>query len=114
MRPQMTGTPPGPLWRSACGAISGGRSEDGAEYVTEAILYLVDSNPHDNRAVRVTIEGQRVGYLSRQNARLYRKQLKQLGHAQIVCKCDAMIVGGWHRSPADAGHFGVKLDLPVV
>nr|WP_233752587.1 hypothetical protein [Acinetobacter pittii] len=21
----MTGTPPGPLWRSACGAISGGR-----------------------------------------------------------------------------------------
>jgi hypothetical protein len=101
-------------YQAALEAICGGRSEDSAEHMTEAVLYLEDSNPHDNQAVRVAIEGQTVGYLSRQNARAYRKQLKQLGHPQTVCKCDAMIVGGWHRSSADRGHFGVKLDLPVA
>lgn len=94
--------------------ICGGRTEDSAEHMTEAVLHLEDSNPHDNLAVRVDIDGRTVGYLSRKDARSYRKQLKQLGHERIVCKCDAMIVGGWRRSRTDQGHFGVKLDLPVV
>jgi hypothetical protein len=95
-------------------AICGGRNEDSAEHITEAVLYLEDSNPYDNLAVRVDIDGRTVGYLSRKDARSYRQQLKQLGHGRIVCKCDAMVVGGWRRSRTDQGHFGVKLDLPVA
>jgi hypothetical protein len=78
------------------------------------MLCLEDSNPFDDKAVRVAIEGRTVGYLSRNDARSYRKQLKHLGHARIVCNCRAVIVGGWRRSRSDEGHFGVKLDLPVA
>lgn len=95
-------------------AICGGRTEDSASHKTEAVLYLEDSNPHDNMAVRVDIGGETVGYLSRSDARSYRKQLKHLGHECLVCKCDAMVVGGWRRSRTDQGSFGVKLDLPVA
>jgi hypothetical protein len=101
-------------YQDALEAICGGRTEDSAEHITEAVLYLEDSNPHDNLAVRVDIDGHTVGYLSRKDARSYRQQLKQLGYERIVCKCDAMIVGGWRRSRTDQGHFGVKLDLPVA
>jgi hypothetical protein len=95
-------------------AICGGRTEDSAEHFTQAFLYLEDSNPHDKLAVRVDIGGRTVGYLSRKDARSYRKQLNQLGHGRILCKCDAMVVGGWRRSRTDEGNFGVKLDLPVA
>ena len=101
-------------YQDALEAICGGRTEDGAEHQTEAVLYLEDSNPYDNLAVRVDIGGHTVGYLSRKDARSYRQQLRQLGHERIVCRCDAMIVGGWRRSRTDQGHFGVKLDLPVA
>src|SRR5690606_10952807 len=101
-------------YQGALESICGGRTEDGAELQTQAVLLLEDSNPHDNMAVRVDIQGQTVGYLSRKDARSYRKQLKQLGHSNITCSCNAMIVGGWQRSRSDRGHFGVKLDLPVT
>jgi hypothetical protein len=101
-------------YQHALETICGGRTEDSAEHITEAVLYLEDSNPHDKLAVRVDIDGQTVGYLSRKDARYYRQQLKQLGHERIVCRCDAMVVGGWRRSRTDQGHFGVKLDLPVA
>lgn len=101
-------------YQGALEAICGGRTEDSAEHVTEAVLYLEDSNPHDNLAVRVDIDGRTVGYLSRKDARSYRQQLKQLGHDRLVCRCDAMVVGGWRRSRTDQGYFGVKLDLPVA
>ncbi len=101
-------------YQEALESICGGRTEDGAELQTDAVLFLEDTNPHDNMAVRVDIEGQTVGYLSRKDARSYRNQLQQLGHANITCSCNAMIVGGWERSRSDRGHFGVKLDLPVA
>jgi hypothetical protein len=101
-------------YQDALEAICGGRTEDSAEHMTEAVLHLEDSNPHDNLAVRVDIDGRTVGYLSRKDARSYRQQLKRLGHERILCRCDAMVVGGWRRSRTDQGHFGVKLDLPVA
>jgi len=101
-------------YQQALEEICGGRTEDGAKHKTEAVLYLEDSNPHDNQAVRVDIEGKTVGYLARSDARSYRKQLKAMGHEGITCKCDAMVVGGWQRSKSDTGSFGVKLDLPVA
>jgi hypothetical protein len=101
-------------YQDALEAICGGRSEDSADHFAEAILYLEDSNPYDNQAVRIDIDGQTVGYLSRENARAYRKQLKQLGHERLTCRCNAKVVGGWRRGQSDQGHFGVKLDLPVA
>lgn len=101
-------------YQQALEAICGGRTAESASHKTEAVLHLEDSNPHDNMAVRVDIGGETVGYLSRSDARAYRKQLKQLGHERLACKCNAMVVGGWQRSRTDQGSFGVKLDLPVA
>lgn len=41
-----------------------------------ADLVLENDNPHDKNAVRVDIGGRVVGYLSRSDAKLYRKMLK--------------------------------------
>src|SRR3546814_14726118 len=83
-----------------------GRTDESAEKHVEAILYLEDQNPYDNQAVRVDVEGNTVGYLARDDARSYRKQIASAGHANLVGTCDALIVGGWDRSKTDRGHFG--------
>lgn len=101
-------------YQDALEAICGGRTEESAEQFAEAVLVLEDSNPHDNMAVRVDIGGDTVGYLSKSDARSYRRQLRELGHPNITCKCKAMVVGGWQRPGGDVGSFGVKLDLPVT
>lgn len=101
-------------YQGALEQLCGGRTEESAEHFAQAVLLLEDSNPHDNQAVRVDIQGHTVGYLSRKDARSYRAQLRKLGHRRIACWCNAKIVGGWERSRNDRGHFGVKLDLPVA
>lgn len=101
-------------YQNSLEAICGGKKEKSAKHRTEAELHLEDSNPYDNMAVRVEIEGKTVGYFSRNAARSYRDQLKMLGQDHSVCKCKAMIVGGWRKSKLDQGSFGVKLDLPVA
>src|SRR5690606_6450194 len=99
-------------YQDALESICGGRTEESAEHLAMAFLYLEDSNPYDNMAVRVEIDGLTVGYLSRDNARSYRAQLKQLGQERIVCRCNAKEGGGWRPSRADPGHFGGKRELP--
>lgn len=101
-------------YQAALESLCGGRSEESARKDTEAYLYLENNNKYDSLAVRVDIEGNTVGYLSKQDARSYRMQLENLGHRNLVGICSAIIVGGWHRSNSDSGHFGVKLDLPVT
>jgi hypothetical protein len=62
--------------------------------------------------VRVDIAGKTVGYLSRENARVYRDRMMDQGHPSIVTKCTATIRGGWDRGGGDIGYFGVWLDIP--
>lgn len=99
--------------QSTLEAICGGRTDEGHEKVVVATLVHEDDNPYDKKAIRVDIGGRTVGYLSRENARQYRKRLKEAGHPGITATCSAMIVGGWDRGDGDTGHFGVKLDLPT-
>ncbi len=93
--------------------ICGGYSEDGYEKLVQATLIHEDNNPYDNKAIAVYIEGEPVGYLSRENARQYREKLRNAGYPGMAATCSAMIVGGWDRGDGDKGCFGVKLDLPT-
>lgn len=68
-----------------------------------ADLVLEDDNPHDKNAVRVDIGGRTVGYLSRQDAKIYRKLLD----AGNVEKSYAALVRG---AP---GRRGVYLSLDM-
>ena len=81
-------------YQSELEAICGGRKEESAEEYRDAVLVLEDDNPFDNKAVRVDIDGVTVGYLSRKDARSYRKQLSEKGAANYICSCNALIVGG--------------------
>lgn len=100
-------------FQDALERAAGGRTDESCEVMVEAVLVLEDSNPHDPKAVKVLIDGEVCGYLDRQNARAYRRQLKKAGHPKITASCQAMIVGGWDRGPRDRGYFGVRLDLPT-
>ena len=89
--------------------ICGARKKDGENLVTDAVLIPEDDNPADRNAVRVTIRGLTVGYLSRPDAADYRKGIQGASFARVQCK--AQIRGGWDRGPSDRGHYGVWLDF---
>ncbi|GBD45817.1 hypothetical protein HRbin41_00633 [bacterium HR41] len=92
--------------------IVGGRSEDGANYPTMAILLPEPENRYDPNAVQVLIAGLVVGYLSRANARVMHRPLMHfMARHDRAFACRALIKGGWDRGPDDRGHFGVELCL---
>jgi hypothetical protein len=94
-------------------SICGDRSRQSQSKIVEATLVHEDNNPNDNQAIRVSIQGKTVGYLSRKDAREYRKKLKEAGYPGITATCSAMIVGGWINGQGLQAHFGVRLDLPT-
>jgi len=98
-------------YQSSLEKICGGKTKQGHKKIVQATLIHEDDNPYDDKAIRVDIEGMTVGYLSKTNARKYRKKLENVGHPWITVSCPAMIVGGWDRGGGNKGFFGVKLDL---
>ena len=101
-------------YQKALESICGGRTENSQRLVVEAFLVLEDDNPHDSKAVRIFIQGKTVGYLDRETARSFRKQIGGTRMTGVAAKCSAIIVGGWDRGGGDRGYFGVKLDLPTA
>jgi hypothetical protein len=100
-------------YQDALDAICGGRTSEGADFFTEAELVLEDDNRHDDQAVRVEIDQRLVGYLSRGNARRYRRLLVELGLGRVIGVCDAWIRGGWDRGRDDRGNYGVLVGVPL-
>ncbi len=101
-------------YQKALERICGGRTENSQRLVVEAFLVLEDDNPRDSKAVRISIQGKTVGYLDRETARSFRKQIGGIRMTGVAAKCSAIIVGGWDRGGGDRGYFGVKLDLPTA
>lgn len=100
-------------YQAALERVCGGRTGDGHDLRVKALLVLEDANPYDSNAVRVDIDGQAVGYLSRRHAVQYRRALAATGYGRADAYCDAVIRGGWDRGGGDRGHFGVRLDIPM-
>lgn len=88
--------------RSIVGSASGYVRLDVA-----AELYCEDDNPYDTNAVRVMIDGQKVGYLSRDVAPTYRRTIRDAGFGKATGRCQAKIFGGG----ADKPSYGVWLDI---
>jgi HIRAN domain len=74
---------------------------------TEAQLVGEPDNPHDPHAVRVEIDGEKVGYLPRALAQDWSPRLAELASRRRVGACEATILGG-----ADTP-LGVFLRLPA-
>jgi hypothetical protein len=94
-------------YQEALSTIAGGKTPDGHLMPVAARVIPEDGNPADPMAVRVEVRGQTVGYLSRYQARQFRKR------SSIAVDCSAKIVGGWDRGRGDTGHFGIELDLTL-
>lgn len=76
-----------------------------------ATLILESTNAYDKSAVRVEIGGRQVGYLSREDARSFRRRL---GAAKLTGKrttCDAEIRGGGTAKDGRALMYGVALSM---
>lgn len=94
---------------------------EGAEHVMPALLTPEPNNPHDHNAVAVIIAGQKVGYLSRDEAPPYSQVLRRLSDQGLVGQVQARI---WARDYSDFsvdhhGNYhetsrfgaGIRLDL---
>jgi len=101
--------------QAALERLAGGRPDHGASCEVEVTAMLIweDHNPADSMAIRVDVDGQVVGYLSRATARVYRRWLTEAGHHGRPAICMARIVGGWDRGDRGRGFFGVELDTPA-
>jgi len=77
----------------------------------EASLILEDDNEYDRgNAVRVDMDGYTVGYLTRDDAKAYRRSLDQLRLTDAVGICKAVVNGKWNDE-VETLVFGVLLDL---
>ena len=90
-------------YQEALRAIAG---EGEVRMDTEAHLIPEPENDHDPNAVRVEIDGRKVGYLPRDLAPAWGPRLAELASRRRVGACEAAIVGG-----ADTA-LGVFLRLP--
>ncbi|HEY4724873.1 MAG TPA: hypothetical protein VIJ13_02705, partial [Actinomycetota bacterium] len=95
------------LWRVVGGH---GSSNDRVRLEVYAVLVAETDNPYDANAISVWIQGLRVGYLSREDARRYRPGLLALErkHGKPIALAGA-IVGGGMRADGP-GRLGVFLD----
>ncbi len=76
-----------------------------------AILVPEDTNPHDNKAVKVTAQGYTIGYLSRDDARSFRRRLAAKKLGMVPSSCGMQITGGYSMDDGSQAYYGVVLDL---
>ena len=91
------------FYAAALDAVSSG--VDGQTQIW-ADLVAEDDNPYDPNAVRVEIDGQQVGHLSREFAPVFRPDALRLREMGLIGRCAATINGNARRKI-----FGIVLDL---
>jgi hypothetical protein len=94
-------------------AICGPRKPREVKRFETARLMLEEKNPQTKNAVRVEIRGKLVGYLSPEDAVLYRRLLISRDQPTATGQCQAAIRGGWLSSDGRKGPYEVWLDLPT-
>lgn len=98
-------------YQAALRRIAGDHGERSAEAVCVAHLVMDDRNPHDNKAVVVRVDGAVVGYMSRDDARSFRRRLSAKRLAGMTTTCSACVVGGGTRKNGEALSYGIRLDM---
>jgi hypothetical protein len=95
------------LWRIVGGH---GASDEHVRVEVYAVLVAEADNPYDPNAISVWVQGLKVGYLSREDARRYRPGLLALEqqHGKPIALAGAIVGGG--RRADGPGRLGVFLD----
>lgn len=93
--------------------LAGDHDEYGAQTECIAALIPENTNPYDNKAVRVDINGMTVGYLNKFDARSFRRRLGTKKLTGQTTTCGALIKGGFTMKDGQIAHYGVALDLKL-
>jgi hypothetical protein len=91
--------------------LAGNHGSHSANVECVAQLVPDDFNEFDPKAIAVQVLGNTVGYLSREDARSFRRRLEQKGWTGSTTTCDALVVGGGIRRNGDKLFYGIRLDL---
>lgn len=97
-------------YQDALRSLAGDHGDRSAAAEHIATLIPEDTNKFDNKAVCVQINGLTVGYLSRQDARSFRRRLGSKGLTGLATTCPAVIAGGGLKD-GQRFNYGVWLDL---
>lgn len=92
-------------------SVVGPYRSDGYDTEMWATIELEPTNPLDQNAVAVKINGRKVGYLERDQALRVGAQMREDGID--TSRCRARIRGGWQTSNLELGLFGVRLAIPA-
>lgn len=98
-------------YQRALAKFAGVHGKERARAKVCASLFLEDSNRYDPQAVAIQVESVTVGYLSREDARSYRRRLGQKGLTGVNATCDALIVGGGKNPKGETLFYGIQLDI---
>lgn len=96
-------------YHAALLSVVGSYSRDGHRHECVATLIAEPENPYDTNAVRVTIEGETVGYLPKKLTTRIASGSVNIGPLPKVVK--AGISGGTRTNQHDASDFSVRLNL---
>lgn len=97
-------------FQDALERICGPHTREGYRVEVNATLIREPHNPHDRNAVGVEVYGEKVGYLSRDDAERVGGQMDEEGLGQV--RCGGLVKGGWRTNQYDEGSFGVWLAIP--
>jgi hypothetical protein len=75
------------------------------------ITPVTTNDPHDDKAVRVDIDGMTVGHLSREEARSFRRRPGQKHLTGQATTCNAALIGGFIMEDRSRAFHGVQLDI---
>ena len=76
-----------------------------------ALLFLDDGNPEDYKAVAIYLNKRRVGYLSRKEARAFRRRLANNKFTGKHTLCNAKLAGGHKQKDGLTARYSVTLDI---
>lgn len=82
--------------------------EDGVNIVELCRVIPEDDNEHDENAVRVELRGLKVGHLSRDSAKRYRKK-----YGTHVAECYASLTGGFVLEDGGRANYSVSLEFEL-
>lgn len=89
--------------------IAGPKTKEAKYLTVSALIESEPTNKHDRNALKVTIQGLTVGYLSREEA----SYIAAKSTSPISKPVMATIVGGW-KDKTSEGQYGVKLLLTSI
>lgn len=98
-------------YQEALSKIAGPKEKTAKEIFCKALIVPEPTNQYDKNACAIYINGLKIGYMERLDAKSYLSFLKSEGRKRTdVFSVDAEINGGWLDAKSE-GNYGVMLDL---